>query len=495
METHYTVKIVKILILTLTNLLFFVCRFNEDEKKLYECSECNAQMYVFQEGIQNESTYFGKVEQISAHDCDWWMNVRSTLQYLILVRRYVESMNSNKLTNDLAFLIENVDIKCEQPVLFVYGHKLTKKTTKFLQAYRCNARTCRDHTVQIIGRNGPLCELTSRHATESNDLNKNTFVYNPDASDHLPFLDIHCTTAYMIRRGSVSSHLFGKGMIDILPHLEQIILGMNWFDTSLYAHRSSIDSVDSDDSDSDNARFAAMEIPDAFFSNVDDNRDIYHDDDNDGDQQTDVARITTELRRQIEVYILICLGEIFQPNYFEATKSDLSNQKNIERYTLFTDNVTALLGMLQDLINKRNPNQNINNIIEQVIDAEDFIIYPTILMDGDCIICNVSATEDDEPNIKNQTIKDKFGLSHAVVTCKKCSDLIKAIYLASSIERQTKTTINSFVMSQSTDADFEAKMMSIFQSPYFKSKVKMKAFCIKTKATIITSYRNILFSD
>lgn len=138
--------------------------------------------------------------------------------------------------------------------------------------------------------------------------------------------------------------------------------------------------------------------------------------------------------------------------------------------------------MLQEIINKRNPNQNINNIIEQMINAEDLITYSTILMDGVCIICNVSATVDDEPNIKNQIIEHKFGLSHAIITCKKCSDLIKAIYLASSIERQTKTIINSFVMSQSTDADFEAKMMTIFQSPYFKSKVKVKAFCIKTEA-------------
>lgn len=308
--------------------------------------------YIYAEGIQDVSKrqYFGKVKLSSLHDCDWWRNVRTTLQYLILLRKYVETMTADKLNNDLAFLIENIDINCERPILFIYGHKLITKTTNniiFPQSHHCNSRTSRNNTVQIIDRNGPICQLNSRHATDSIYINKNTFAYNPDGSNNLDFFDVHCTTAYMNRLGSVSEHLFGKGLIVILPHLEQILISMNWLDPSLYAYRSPID-IDSDN-DSNNSELASMDIPDELFSNADNTTDNNHDDDNDGDQKTDVTRITTELRQQAEIYSLICLGEMFKQDYFETIQSDASNETYAKRYSSFKNNVTALLGLLRTL--------------------------------------------------------------------------------------------------------------------------------------------------
>lgn len=320
--------------------------------------------------------------------------------------------------------------------------------------YQCNSEMCKKNTVEFIEMDGVLCKLTSRFATGSKPINATTFSYDPNATNNLPFLDVECTTAYMIRVGSTFKHLFGNGAIDVIPHLEQILIGMGWINSDLYAYKTS-------------------SYRDLEKNEVDDkiSGDSRSDDYTQRQQQTEITMITSVLRQpqQIEAYTLMCLGEMYRSDFFEQV-----NQIHTETYTAFKNGVSASVDVLRRMINERDTNRRCHDIIQDVIVAEQFINNSLVLLGIDCMICGLNTDDLKQQTIKNQTFKKQSGSYDEISTCNVCAKLIEAIYLVSSIEHQVKSIARSFVLLQPSSATrIMDKMKAILGNTDFKSKVSL----------------------
>lgn len=137
-------------------------------------------------------------------------------------------------------------------------------------------------------------------------------------------MEVH--PAYMILNNNVYKHLFGNGAIDVIPNLELVMEGMGWVNDKLYEYRSlkyfNFDDKKEGDNDliEDSAMAEFFHQPDDFFfkSNNDVDDDGFNISINDDEKQQLITTIG-ELRhpQSINVFILICLGQLFQENYFE----------------------------------------------------------------------------------------------------------------------------------------------------------------------------------
>lgn len=429
-----------------------------EEQILYKCSDCDANLIIYKQNIQGDDKYIGPINLISTHNCEWWKKLRTTLKYLISLRKYI-ACERNQLKSDLGFLICDFNNGWGTPVMFVFGHMMIgfDSTPGVLLplTYQCNDEMCKKYTVEFIEMNGVLCKLISSFATGSEPIDATTFSYDPNATNNLHFLDVECTTAYMIRVGGTFKHLFGNGAIDVIPHLEQILIGMGWNNSDLYAYKmSSYRDLDKNEVDD--------EIPGDSRS-----------DDHAKQPPTEIMVITSVLRQsqQIEAYSLICLGEIFQSDYFEQCKSNQANQMHIDIYTAFKNGVSALVNVLRQMINERDTNRRCHEIIQEVIAAEQFINNSLVLLGIDCIICGLNTDDLQQQTIKNQTFKKQSGSYDEISTCNVCAKLIEAIYLVSSIEHQVKSIARSFVLLQPISNT--NRMAAIFRRTDFKSMVSL----------------------
>lgn len=292
----------------------------------------------------------------------------------------------------------------------------------------------------------------------------------------------------MIKIGSSENHLFGRGVIDIYPHLEKVLQGMAWCNEKLYNYRTAIPyNLNVTNQIDDIEMIFQYEIPNDLMEQGDNNDNDDDDDDEDINNEGACYNVNTKKSKfddmvavlqhhtHIDTYTLVCLAELFEPNYVEVCATNPSNCDHIQKLKEFKDGHTKIEQFIQDKIHQVCQNKIFtDSLIVKVRSAEVFITEMVHTLEAMCTICSDKINTDGTPTGFKQKFKKDSDSFEQITTCKTCSKLIESIFLANNMEREVKSIANDFVIKQEKQSTNNEKTAAVFNNRYFKTMVQKK---------------------